>query len=131
MRTKIYDFKQFGYTDDELNSGVILNPDHDIEYDPSLTDQTFNISIQSQVEDFVASGKLISAMHQGESVEVPVENRLDSFYGDDLPDVTQRIYAFNARQKQLEEEQKKLSAEKKKIDEILAKAKKASQTHEA
>lgn len=126
MRHNIYTMTERGYSDVEIKSGTILPPDHDVEYEPTLTDQSYNISIQSQVENFVASGKLISAMHQGDNVEIPIDNRLDSFYGDDLPDITQRIYAFNEKQKALEEEQKRLDEERKKFEEILKRAKEGS-----
>lgn len=126
MRQSIYTMTERGYSAEEIKLGVVFPRDHDIEYEPTLTDQSYDIGIQAQVEDFIASGKLISAMHQGDNIEIPTSNRLESFYGDDLPDVTQRIYAFDAKQKELEEKQKALDEEKKKFAELLKKAKEES-----
>lgn len=123
MRKSIYAMFERGYSASEIRSGTVLPIDHDIEYEPTLTDQSYNIGIQTQVENFIASGNLISAMHQGDNVEIPTSNRLESFYGDDLPDVTQRIYAFDQKQKELEEKEKALDEERKKFEEILKKAK--------
>lgn len=121
MIESVYNHKFQGITEEEVKKGI-KTPDWDVEYDPSLTDQTFDVSVRSQVEDFIASGKIIEAIHQSQKSpkEVDVADRIDSFYGDDLPDVTQRIYAFDEKQKKKESEAKKKKEEEERIKELVS-----------
>lgn len=98
------------------------DPSYFHQFEPSMTDQSFNYSIASKVEDFIAAGHAISAISAKSGFhEIAPENRIDSFYGDDLPVVQARIRKEADRISKLLEEEKVSEEEKKAYQEFLAK----------
>lgn len=117
-----YNPEFFGRKLDEQKKGSYRpeDPAYNHKFDPSMTDQTFNYSIASKVEDFIAAGQVISAISENANFhEVNPENRIDSFYGDDLPVVQHRIRQEADRISKLLENDKIKEDEKKEYEVLL------------
>lgn len=91
-------------------------------FEPSMTDQSFNYSIAAKVEDFIAAGQTVSAVAAKNNFhEVAPENRIESFYGDDLPIVQAKIRKEAERISKLLEDERLSEEEKKSYKEFLDK----------
>lgn len=124
MITTTYNPDFFGRKLDEQKKGSYHpeDPSYFHKFDPSMTDQTFNYSIASKVEDFIAAGQVISAISENANFhEVNPESRIDSFYGDDLPVVQAKIRKEADRISKILEDERLSDEEKKSYQEFLAK----------
>lgn len=122
MITTTYNLDFFGrkLNDQKKGSYRPEDPAYNHKFEPSMTDQTFNYSIASKVEDFIAAGQVISAIAENANYhEVNPENRIDSFYGDDLPVVQQRIRQEADRISKLLEDEKIEKDKKKEYEALL------------
>lgn len=119
MLKSIYNRNFIGRSDFEKGACPTLG----YEFPPSLTDQSYDYSIATKVESFIANGQAVQAVAtKPGSVELPLESRIDSFYGDDLPVVQARVRELSsALEKRLESEilsEEEKSKVKRELDEL-------------
>lgn len=90
-----------------IENGISANPQFDYEFEPSMTDQTFNYSIADKVEDFIAAGQVISAAAQNRSPTEYINPETSPFglYEKDLPETQADIQAEVARLSELLEKE--------------------------
>lgn len=116
MIKSIYNMKFNGRTEDEVKKGIPANPQYKHKFDPSMTDQSFNYSIATKVEDFIAAGQVIQAIAENKEIyKVSAERNIDSLYQEDLPIQQAKV---KAETKKIQEKVEKEEEEKKQKEAI-------------
>lgn len=95
MVSTLINFKYSGRSENSLKKGLSANPQIEHEFEPSMTDQTFNYSVADKVEDFIAAGQVIQAAAQNKQVTQYINPDTSPFglYEKDLPETQADIMA--------------------------------------
>lgn len=110
MRGSIYNRYWFGRIDMESPA----DPCFGVEFAPTLTDQSAR-PLSALVEDMIASGVTPNPIEEFKG------DAFESLYGDELPEVTQRIYEHDKEMAKRESEIKVQNDEKALLDKVLGK----------
>lgn len=105
-----------GRTEEDAKKGKPASPQYNHKFDPSMTDQSFNYSIASKVEDFIAAGQVIQAIAENKDLyKVSAERNIDSLYEQDLPVQQAKV---KSEAKKLQEKMEKEEEDKKQKEAI-------------
>ena len=84
IKNSLINFKFLGREESDIINGKPANPLYDYEFEPSLTDQSFNYSISDKVEDFIAAGQIVQAASLAKNkIDFPVQHEILGLYSED------------------------------------------------
>lgn len=109
-----------GRNEEEVQKGIPASPQYKHKFDPSMTDQSFNYSISSKVEDFIAAGQVIQAIAERKDIyKVEAERSIDSLYEEDLPVQQEKVKAESKKIKEKLEKEEEIKRQKEAIQQIF------------